>query len=403
MTIVRPTVEFDHHSREFAQNREGILGELRRSSPVAYTESHGGYWVVSSFELVKRVLGDPETFSSLKQEDGSGGVTIPSIGPRLLPAEVDPPHHTELRKVLNPLFGKAAVDQLTPVVGEIVTTLVESIWEKQEFDVVHDVADVLPASVMVTYLGFPEEDRVPFIRSIQAAVSMAALEDGEESGIEAFASMCSEILRLCEERRQAPTGDLTSQLVHHTDPTLDEEELLWLIFTLLVGGIENTAALISNSMIFLAEDPTLRKELLQDPSLIPATVEELLRFVTPGVSLCRNVTVDVELGGVQLKAGDRVLVSLPGANHDGAMFPQGDAFDVRRSSRQHLAFGYGPHFCVGALLARVQFRILLEKLLAKLPNYVVHLGRAVRFEDAGIMNGWRTIPATAEPGRGRGQ
>lgn len=397
--MLRPTIDFDHHSPEFARNRQEILAKLRRSTPVAYTESHGGFWVVSSFELAKRVLGDPDTFSSLKQEDGSGGVTIPSIGPRLLPAEVDAPYHAALRKVLNPLFNKPAVDRLTPVITDIVTTILDTIRAKQSFDVVHDVADVLPASVMVAYLGFSEEDRVPFIRSIQAAVSMAAMEDGEETGMEAFASMLGQILGLCEERRQAPTDDLTSLLVHHTDPTLDDEELLWLIFTLLVGGIENTAALVSNSMIFLAEDPTLRKELLADPSLVPSAAEELLRFVTPGVSLCRNVTVDVELDGVQLKAGDRVLVSLPGANHDDSVFPQGDNFDLHRSSKQHLSFGSGAHFCVGALLARAQFRILLERLLEKLPNYTVHLDRAVRFADAGIMNGWKTIPATAEPGR----
>ena len=398
MTTTRPLVDFDHHSTEFASQRDEILGELRAKCPVAYTESHGGYWVVSSFELVRQVLGDPAIFSSEKRDDGSGGDTIPSVGPRLLPAECDPPYHDDLRRVLNPMFNRPASEKLRGHVSEIVDSILTTILEKNDFDVVHDVANVLPATLTVIYLGFAPGDRLPFIQSIQASMSVEPrpTDDGP-SEMEAFADACQRIMALIEARRARPTDDLMSYLVTHEDPSFDEEELLWLTFTLLLAGIENTAALVTNAMIHLYQDAPLRERLIDDPSLIPAATEEFLRVYTPGVSLARTVVQDVEVGGVQLVKGDRILVALPGANHDETVFPQGRNVDLDRASRTHVAFGYGPHFCLGALLARMEWNLLCEEVLKRMPNFVIHLERAERFSDAGIMNGWKTVPATATP------
>jgi cytochrome P450 len=221
--------------------------------------------------------------------------------------------------------------------------------------------------------------------------------DGDVSEMEAFADACQRIMALIEARRAQPTEDLMSYLVTHQDPSFDEEELLWLTFTLLLAGIENTAALFTNAMIHLYKDRPLRDRLMADPSLIPAATEEFLRVYTPGVSLARTVVQDVEVGGVQLVKGDRILVALPGANHDETVFPQGRTVDIDRASRNHVAFGYGPHYCLGAWLARMEWNIMCEAVLRRMPDYVIHLDRAERFADAGIMNGWRTVPATAEP------
>jgi cytochrome P450 len=394
MTTRGPVVDFDHHSPEFAVNRDAILADLRTRCPVAYTEHHDGYWVVTSFELARQVLGDPLTFSSEKADDGSGGDTIPSVGPRLIPAECDPPYHDALRRALNPMFTRPASEALRSTTEDIVTGLIDRVIDKGEFDLVHDVGDVLPATLTVIYLGFPPEQRIPFIRSIQASLSMEPKTDGDLSGMESFANACQAILALIDARRAEPRDDLVSYLATHEDPSFDDEELLWIVFTLLVAGFENTAALITNALIHLAQDRPLRDRLIAEPGLIGKATEEFLRFYTPGVSLARTVVQDVELGGVPLKKGDRVLVALPAANHDETAFPQGGTFDVDRASRSHVAFGYGPHYCLGAWLARMEWQVLCREVLRRIPDYEVHLDRAERFSDAGIMNGWKTVPAS---------
>src|SRR5271156_339175 len=165
MTKMSPearVVEFDHHGRSISENRDGVLREVA-PYPVFFTESHGGYWVVTSHELAKRVLRDPVTFSSRKHEDGSGGVTIPTmIGPRLLPAEVDPPFHRDLRRILSSKFTKQSVERLRPAMTRLVRTAIDHVVELGSFDVVRDISNVVPAGSIVEYLGFPAAERVAF-------------------------------------------------------------------------------------------------------------------------------------------------------------------------------------------------------------------------------------------------
>lgn len=398
----RVMVDFDHHAPETSHQRDRVL-ERVREHPLFWTESNGGHWVVTSHALSKQVLKDPQTFSSEKHPDGTAGVTIPTVmGPRLIPAEADAPYHRQLRKILTPKFTKAAVESMRPMLEQIVTDTVDRVIEKGEFDVVHDIADVIPAGTMVTLLGFPEEERVPFIRSVQAALSVmpkaAEAADGEMSeelkqGLAEFMGAVETIKALVAERRRQPAADIVSYLVQ-PEHGLDDDELLWLIFTLMVGGAENPAALIANSMRLLAEDPALRARLIADPSLIPAAGEEFLRSVTAGVSLARNIVRDTELEGVQLRAGERILVWLPGANNDTSVFEHPEQIDIDRPACPHLAFGDGPHFCIGAILARLQFSVLISQVLTRMPDFTVDLARAERFDDAATMWGYRTMPAS---------
>jgi cytochrome P450 len=398
----RLVIEFDHHATETSHDRAEVLARVRET-PVFFTEAHGGYWVVTSHELAKHVLRTPETYSSLKHPDGTGGVTIPTaVGPVLIPAEADDPYHRALRKTLTPKFSRSAVEKLRPHVEAVVTKTIDRVVELGDFDVVHDIADVVPAGVMVDYLGFPEAERVPFIKSVQAALAVmpeaGAGGNGEPSeemkaGLEAFTNAVNTIRAFVAQRREAPTDDVVSYLVA-PEQSLTEDELLWLIFTLFVGGAENPAAFISNAMQILSEDHKLRERLIAEPELIEPTIEELFRVVTPGVSLARNVIQDAELGGQKLVAGDRVLVWLPAANHDEAVFADPEKIEPGRSPCPHVAFGDGPHFCLGASLARLQFQLLFREILSRIPNFHVHVERAERFADAATMYGWRTMPAS---------
>lgn len=398
------TLDFDHHSPFTSNHRDKVL-DLVRDHPVFWTESNGGHWVVASHETAKRVLRDPAVFSSQKTEQMTGGVTIPTvIGPRLIPAEVDPPYHRTLRRILTPKFHKKAVDAITPTlegfIAEVVDRAVQRARDEGEFDVVHDIADQVPAGSMVTYLGFPEEERVPFIHSVQAALNVMPYASDPEfaaspqmrEGLAAFGHAVGVINSLIAARRAEPADDLVSHLVA-PEYELDDETVLWLTFTLLVGGAENPAAMIANSLLYLSEDTVLRDRLVADPALIPPACEELLRQTSSAVSLARNVLSDVEVGGVTMRAGDRVLVWLPGANRDPRVFERPEQVDIDRPACPHIAFGDGPHVCVGAALFRVWFHILLREVLAKMPRLTVDLDRAERFDDAATMWGWRSMPA----------
>jgi cytochrome P450 len=399
-TQQKPVLDFDHHSVRAAHHREEVLAEVV-PHPIFWTEAHGGYWVVTSHALIKRVLRDHEVFSSHKTPEMTGGDTIPTvIGPRLIPAEVDPPYHRTLRKLLTPKFHNKAVEKLLPQLETLIVGVIDEAVAKGEFDVVHDIANRIPAGSMVVYLGFPEEERVPFIKSVQAALDVmpyASDPDFAQSpkmaeGMAALGHAVGVIQALMAERKATPTDDVVSHLVN-PEFGLSDDDIMWMIFTLLVGGAENPAAMIGNSLAYLAEDTELRARLAADHSLIPAACEELLRQTSSAVSLARTVTRDIEVEGVQLHEGDRLLVWLPGANHDAGVFERPAEVNIDRPSCPHVAFGDGPHVCVGAGLFRVWFQIMMREVLTKMPGYTVDLERSVRFDDSATMWGWRSMPA----------
>lgn len=397
--LAPPILAFDHHSHRVSNHRAQVVDEVREH-PVFWTEANGGHWVVTSHELARRVFRDAEVFFSGRTEDGGGGVTIPSVmGPVLIPAEADGQYHRTLRRILTPKFLRKAIDAAQPAIEALVVRAVDDIIAKGEFDVVHDIADVVPAGVMVEYLGFPDEAREPFIHAVQAALSVMPHANDPDvvdsqafaDGLASFGAAVDIIESLIAERRVSPREDLVSHLV---DPAhgLSDEEVLWLAFTLMVGGAENPAASISNALVVLAQDDGLRARLLADLDEVPAALEELLRFTSPATSLARNIRVDVELGGVHLKAGQRILVWLPAVNHDPGVFSDPDTVDLDRETCPHLAFGDGRHVCIGAGLFRLQFDLLLREILTRVPNFSLELDRAERFDDASTMWGFRTLP-----------
>jgi cytochrome P450 len=401
-----PTIDFDHHSPRAAHHRDDVLAQVR-PHPIFWTESHGGYWVVASHELVKRVLRDPATFSSLKTEQMTGGVTIPTvIGPQLIPAEADPPYHRALRKSLVPKFNAGAINRLEPELHDFISTVIDETVAKGEFDVVTDIANRIPAGSMVALLGFHEEERVPFIKSVQAALEVMpyagdpefAASPAMQEGLAHFGHAVEVIKSLISLRRAAPHDDIVSHLVA-PELGFDDDEVMWITFTLLVGGAENPAAMIGNSLLYLSQDTALRSRLAADHSLIPAACEELLRYTSSAVSLARTVTQDTEIAGAHVKKGDRILTWLPGANRDERVFDHADIVDIDRPSCPHVAFGDGPHVCIGAPLFRTWFRIMLREVLTKMPNYSIDFERSRRFDDAATMWGWRTMPASVNAER----
>lgn len=384
-----PIIEFDHRSGELSRNRERISRDLR-SHPVFYTEAWDGFYVLTSYDLARQVFRDTKTFASTKGP-GQTGVAIPPTPVPLIPAELDPPEQTHIRKVLNPIFSRQAMESFRPTMEHIIDGALDDVIAKGEFDIVHDLADLVPAKVILTFMGFSPDERKTLVLAGQNAMNTAK---DPQSAAQSFTQMRTLIEDLIARRRQAPAEDATSRLIHQNDYQFPEEELFWTIFTLNFGGTENVAALIENILYYLSQDAEMRLRLRRSPDQMPGAVEEFLRYFTPGGGLARTVTRDVELGGVSLQAGDRVLLWLPSANKDDSRFCAPDVVDLDRKDRSaHLSFAQGPHFCVGAEMARFEVGHLVNEVLRRIPRYSVDIDRATRFENSGNMYGWWTMPA----------
>jgi len=197
-------------------------------------------------------------------------------------------------------------------------------------------------------------------------------------------------------RRKEPTDDLASSVV----ASLGDADATNVLFTVISGGLDTTTALIANALVWLDEHPGVRRRLAEDRSARTAAREEFLRVFTPAPATARTTSHDVEIAGRQLQRGERVLLSWAAANRDPAVFPDPDRLDVERPNNRHLAFGAGPHRCVGASLARSTFDAVLDVVLDRLPYYAVDRAAARRYDRVGAVNGWVTVPATFAPRHG---
>jgi cytochrome P450 len=392
---------FDHHTEEFARDWRDIYRGLRGSCPVAHTEAHDGFYVVTRYDDVKRVMSDPDTFACGRDLafDGfsTGGVTIPINPVQMGMMETDPPLSQAYRRPLANLFTAKAIAAYEPRLAEIVTWTVDRIIERGHLDFVDDLANPLPAMVSLDYFGLPLDKW----ESYATALHKAAYR--EKGSARAVMALVEDVREIVAARR--PTagahGDVLDRLltVEINGAPLPEDEVVNQVFMLLNGGIDTSTALIASMFLYLSEHPAERAALAADPSRIPAAVDEMLRYFTPGPGVARTVIAPVELGGVQLRPGDRILLALGSANNDEALFENPDEVRLdRENSGKHLAFGYGMHRCLGAFLAPAEMRLLLEEVLRRLPDYTVDVEAAVHYPTIPLINGWIAMPATFTPG-----
>ncbi|HEY1972817.1 MAG TPA: cytochrome P450 [Pseudonocardia sp.] len=396
MTTVSPTnapvVDFDHHSDDFASNLETIVRDMR-SCPVAYTNNNGGHFIVSTHALAKQVLRDVETFKSSREADGSGGLFIPTFpipfpGGALLPAECDPPYHTQLRRSLDKYFNRPATEQLRPRIVEIVTGVFDRVVTMGEFDVVHDVGHLVGPTMMMGYIGFPLEFRHTFIDAIRTGFQRKV----DDNDVSFLYEMATQAMGVIQDKRKNPGDDVASKLMEAL-PDIDDVGMLSFLILLLFAGFETTEAMITNSLWYLDEHRELREELRRDRTLIPGALDEFLRLAAPETTTVRTVTRDVELGGVRLTAGDRVLVLLASGNLDETVFPDADRIDIRRNCGQSLTFGHGIHHCPGNHLTKIEAEEILNQVLDRIPDYSIDRENSRRFTDRAAANGWITMPA----------
>ncbi len=336
---------------------------MRQHAPV-YFDATNGLWGVATYEGVRAAEGNAAVFSN-------AGGSRAETGPLPWMMDMDRPEHMKRRKLVNRAFTPARVRDSGPRIRAICDDLIDAVCERGECDFHHDLAAPLPLIVICDLLGVPPEDRAALLAWSDGMIgSLNGGTDSLEAAAAAFGGFTEYAHRMIAERRAHPTDDLVSVMVHAEvdGDRLDDDELVFEILLLLLGGDETTRNVTSGGMEQLLTHPVQTQGLIDDPSGIADAVEEMLRWVSPIKNMNRTVTQDVEFGGVQLRAGEKALMLYESANFDESQFDGPDHFDVARSPNEHVAFGFGPHFCLGASLARVELQAIFERILARLPD-----------------------------------
>ncbi len=404
----RQVVDFDHHSKEFLDNRQAEWARLR-ACPVAFNPRYGGFWVVSGHEEVARVSRDGDTFTSRYQAgapDGIGCIGITGI-PRVkgIPpagiAEVEGPVHQALRRVINPSMLPLAVEGLEPFMEQVTTWFIDRKISSGEMDLVGDLTNPVPAVLTMALIGLPCDTWEHYGELFHATVAYGPGVPEYDRALARVPEMMSQLLALAESRREEPAGDLLTELVRlrvEDGRPLTDAEITSVLWNLVGGGLDTTTSLTSLALHHLDEHRDLRRQLIDRPELMATATEEFLRFFSVNETLSRTVTRDVELGGQQLERGDFVLISWLSANHDESLFERADEVVLDRSPNPHLAFGVGPHRCIGMHLARSMFQVLLRQVLRRLPDYEIDRSATRFYQGNPTLAGVVRMPATFTPG-----
>lgn len=311
----------------------------------------------------------------------------------------DPPDHTRLRSLVSKAFTPRVIETLRPRVEALVDRMLDGVTRRGAMDVIADLAYPLPVTVISDMLGVPREDNerihhwsLDVARSLDA-IAMPVEADVMARGREASRGLHDYFRQLCAVRRKEPRDDLLSGLIaaEEAGDRLSEKELLSTCLLLYVAGHETTVNLIGNGLLALLRHREEWDRLVADPGLIPAAVEELLRFDGPVHRTGRQPRVDVEIGGTAIPAGSLVIGILPAANRDPAQFPDPDRLDVGRRPERHLAFGWGIHICLGAPLARLETQVALQRLVTRWPGLRL-ASEAVEWRAGATLRGLRALP-----------
>lgn len=368
---------WDMDDPKYAQDPYPLYEQFRTHCPLGRAEGHGGYWVLSRFEDIRFVYDNPEIFSS-----HPNGIPANLGQDRpMIPLEIDPPEHAYYRRILAPLFGPARINPLENQLRALVTELIDGFIEKGSCEFVAELANPFPTRAFLSLMGWPLEDAPMFLQWADDIIRgvpgdpEASMARREETGL-AFYTYFAEIV---DARTEERGDDLVSALLDATyagERELSQFEILDIIFLLLIAGLDTTKSVLSNGIAWLAEHPEERQRLIDDPGTIPLAIEELMRWEPPIIP-GRRVTRDVEMHGMTLREGDRVMLLTGATGRDSDQFENADAVILDRHPNHHLAFGAGVHRCVGSHLARLELRIVLEEIHRRLPDYRVPDGEQI--------------------------
>jgi cytochrome P450 family 142 subfamily A polypeptide 1 len=376
----------------WGRNPHDELAWLRANAPV--WRDPNGVWGVATYDLVRHVSTHPERFSN------AGGIR-PDSGPIPMMIDMDDPAHRQRRKLVSTGFTPRRVRDHEESIRRTTDLLIDAVAERGECDFVWDVAAWLPLIVIGDALGVEPPDREQLLRWSDDLLRGLGTDDAVllERQLLASAGYAEYAGRVIEARRAEPGDDLMSVLVgaEVDGDRLDDDEIVMESLLILIGGDETTRHVITGGAYQLLAERSRWEALRADPGLLPTAVEEMLRWVSPIKNMARTATDDVELGGQLVPEGDKLLLLYPSANRDEAVFPDASTFDIRRTPNEHVAFGFGTHFCLGASLARLELRVVFEQLLARLPDLALADDREPSHRAANFVSGYESMPVTFTP------
>lgn len=377
---------------------------LRDEAP-AWWNDDLRFWVLSRFDDVLEGFRDHATYSS------AGGVALENRRPIRQTGhqtsrdfqqmiEMDPPEHTSFRRLVSRAFTPRGVAAMEGEIRRIVNGYLDDICATGEADLVTQVTGPFPMDVISALLGIPEPDR-PTLRRF--ADQILVREDGSmampKAALDGMFGLLDYFIADLPARRSGLGEGLISELAHlEVDGrALTDAELLGFCVLFVIAGHETTTKMVANAIELLSRHPEQRQALVDDPTLVPGAVEEVVRFHNSTQYMHRTLTRDVELHGRHLHEGDSVLLLIGAANHDEREFgPTAERFDILRRPERHLAFGYGVHFCLGAALARMEGKVALEEIHRRLPDYEVDHDAKMRFHSSNV-TGWSSLPIRFTP------
>ncbi len=350
-----------------------VFRRLRREAPVywhpqRHEKSSKGFFAISKYEDVKHVGRTPLVFSS------QPGITIVDAGSDFEAGQssmlqMDPPRHARYRKLVSGGFTPRRINALEPMIRALAGEILDDVAGRPTVDFVTDVAAELPLRVIARFLGVPAEDRALLFSSSNRLLGFEDAEYGttEEDGRQGAMDLAMIAYRIGEARKKAPQDDIITILLNAEvdGERLSDIDFIAFFVLLTIAGNETTRNQTSHTLRLLLEHPAELAKLRDDPSLLPGAIEEALRFSPPVMYFRRTTTQDTELRGVAIPQGSYVTIYYPSANRDEDVFPDPDRFDITRTPNEHLAFGDGEHFCLGASLARMQLRAIIGETLRR--------------------------------------
>ena len=402
--MTQPT-HLDLFDPAFKSDPYPAYARLRSEEPIHRTTlpDGRGVWLITRYEDVLAVLKDERFVKDWRKAMTPEQLAqIPPIPDVLKPLssnmlDTDPPDHERLRALVSRAFTPRLIERMRPRVQAIADSLLDAVQDRGRMDLIDDYAFPLPITVIAELLGVPAEDRNSFREWSDAAVSGDSSQEYVENVLIPHMHAFLDYLRaMFDEKRENPKEDLISALVRAEEAgdKLSEDELLGMVFLLLVAGHETTVNLIGNGTLALLQHPEQLRKLKEDPALIKPAIEELLRYDGPVEAATeRFAREDVEVGGSVIPRGEMVLVVLASADRDPERFADPDDLDITRTHNKHLAFGKGIHHCLGAPLARMEGQIAISTLLRRMPN--LRLGtspQSLTWRQGLILRGLRGFP-----------
>ena len=392
MTTTKPDVDLTDGAF-YAGDSRAVYKWMRENEPVF--RDRNGLAAAATYQAVIEAERNPELFSN------AGGIR-PDQPPLPMMIEMDDPQHLLRRKLVNSGFTRKRVKDLEGAIGSLCDALIDAVCERGECDFVWDLAAPLPMAVIGNMLGVRPDEREMFLKwsdDLVSFLSSTAAQEDFQVTMDAFAAYTEYMMGMIAARKDEPTDDLVSVLVHAEveGEQLADDQIVTEVLLLLIGGDETTRHTLSGGTRQLLRHPDQHRRLVNDLELLPNAIEEMLRWTAPVKNMARTITADTEFHGTRLKEGEKMLLLFESANFDEKVFEEPESFKIDRYPNNHLAFGFGTHFCLGNQLARLEISMMQERLLQRLPDMRLALDADLPLRPANFVSGLEKMPVVFTP------